>query len=167
MPTVESIYRKLIENQSSIDHLNNESRLQNQTISDKKVATKKLVPKKLTGDLLPPPDHRFSKPLEIMKNDTIMEKNESIEVSDSVNLKYEYIPLNAKLDRGTTLAIITESVDQACEEWKKWMNGLIEFEQHHFNLRNQNLQKIKELREIDRQSRLVTKGDVEKPKKKK
>ncbi|KAJ3270086.1 hypothetical protein HDV01_000580 [Terramyces sp. JEL0728] len=111
------------------------------------------------GDLLPPPDVRCLKPLEKLRKLKLMKKeaeltNTSIVVSEAIEpvkeVEYEYIPLEQTLSREEASQIIANSAATAIDERKRWVLGLLEYENKMWNERFQTIQKIKELREEDR-----------------
>ncbi|KAJ3254991.1 hypothetical protein HK103_006693 [Boothiomyces macroporosus] len=111
------------------------------------------------GDLLPPPDVRFLKPLEKYRKSKMIKKepdfsNTNVIIPEPIEpvkqIEYEYLPLDQPLSRQEASQIIANSVSTAVEEWKRWIMGLMEYENRMWNERFQAIQKIKELREEDR-----------------
>lgn len=173
-PTLETIFRKPL-NQVEI------SRQPCQEVKKEEAKETPVTPQvqaykqQITGDLLPPPDMRFSKPLDL--NEIKKPKfEEPVQVNEIAppKVEYEYIPVDQPINRQDTVDIITKSVTTATEDWKKWIFGLLEYEQQQWNLRSVALQKAKDAREehrlamIDKQAqkRQIKSAGKKKPEKK-
>ncbi len=149
MPTVDTLFRKLIQEQvPDLDyHLKEQARLLEEQ------EKKKRVPKMPEGDLPLPPDVAHLEPLVIPNKKMEKELRDAIELNRAKLkpvIRYEKVPVDARVSRSEAVDIITNNVNQAVEDWKKWLTGLIEYEQQQWNQRIQNLQKAREARDQDK-----------------
>ncbi|KAI8901167.1 hypothetical protein BC833DRAFT_578694 [Globomyces pollinis-pini] len=112
--------------------------------------------KQEVGQLLPPPDIRFSKPLERVARKASIPSvflEEAASVVQPV-IEYEPIKLDQPLSRVEAKNIVTNNFSLLAEEWKKWLQGLLEYESSAWSERFETLAKAKEARDEDVQQTL-------------
>jgi hypothetical protein len=112
-------------------------------------------------DLVAPPDLSKSAPLNLkeLRKTTRPIPGEAIEEPEEIiEPEYHYIDLDKPLRKEEILQFITERVLQANEEWKKWMQGSLDYEKQQIKNRISELQSAKEAKEADRLNR-ANRGD--------
>jgi hypothetical protein len=163
MPSVDTIFRKLIEEEipELQNHLENECKRNDEHLENPK-------PKTVMSSFPAPPDIRYLKPLQIPPKNIEIESHEQQKKAISPIVRFEKIPIDQKLSKADVVDAISSNIVIATEEWKKWLTGLLEYEQQQWKLRIQILQNAREARDLDKQtSEIISKTTSNKDEKQK
>lgn len=162
-PTIEKIFSKVTN-----EHLKPVETLVKKDLEDLENSEVAIIPTefntKKSGDLVEPPDLAKSKPLDIERYfkkkkssaEQIVKKKETL---PEFVYEFESLPVDMKLNRQEASTIVEKSISIYAESMKKWIQGMMEYEQDQWNQRLSNLQKCREARDLDRMKDEVKTAD--------